>query len=110
MARKGTNMDRETAKRLLAKGVDASIILDELLGEEAEPEVPAPAKPAAEVKEPAPAPEPKKDQQPDPILAAIEKLTGTIQAMNARTRSFEPQPAETVDDILAAALGGNKND
>lgn len=102
-------MDRETAKRLLAKGVDASIILDELLGEEAPPEVPAAAEePAAEVQQ-APAPEPKNETRPDPILAAIEKLTGTIQAMNARTRSFDPQPAETVDDILAAALGGKKN-
>lgn len=103
-------MDRETAKRLLAKGVDASIILDELLGEEAPPEVPAAAEePAAEVTEPAPAPARPEPKQPDPILAAIEKLTGTIQAMNARTRSFDPQPAETVDDILAAALGGKKN-
>lgn len=102
-------MDRETAKRLLAKGVDASIILDELLGEEAPPEVPAPAEPTAEVTEPAPAPARPEPKQPDPILAAIEKLTGTIQAMNARTRSFDPQPAETVDDILAAALGGKKN-
>lgn len=102
-------MDRETAKRLLAKGVDPSIILDELLGEEdpKTPEVPGPAEPAPEVTEPA-KPEPSKPQ-PDPILAAIEKLTGTIQTLNARTRSFEPQPAETVDDILAAAMGGKRN-
>ena len=101
-------VDRETAKRLLAKGVDASIILDELLGEEdAPPVVSLPtAEPAAEVI-PAEKPEPKAEQmRPDPILAAIEKLTGTIQAMNSRTRSFDPPRQETTEDILAAVLGG----
>lgn len=101
-------MDRETAKRLLSKGVDPSIILDELLGDE-DAATPASApEPAPEVT-PAPAPEePKPQPAVDPVLAAIEKLTGTIQTLNARTRSFEPKPAETVDDILAAALGGGK--
>ncbi len=102
-------MDRETAKRLLSKGVDPSIILDELLGDE-DAATPASApEPAPEVT-PATVPEEPKPQPPavDPVLAAIAQLTGTIQTLNARTRSFEPKPAETVDDILAAALGGGK--
>lgn len=100
-------MDKETAKRLLAKGVDPSIILDELLGEDDAPAVVAlqPEEPAAEVK-PAEVPEENRRPDPDPILAAIEKLTGVIQAGNSRTRSFDAARPETTDDILAAALGG----
>ena len=94
-------LDNATIRKLKEKGVDASVILDLLLEEEpaAAPETPeeAPAEPAA--------PEPEK--APDPILAAIEKLTGTvagmqaaIQASNLKGKYVESPAGETTDDIL----------
>lgn len=98
-------IDNATIKKLKEKGVDASVILDLLLEEEpaAAPEdpEPAPAEPAKEepVKAPAAA--------PDPVLVAIEKLTGTvagmqaaIQAGNLKGRFVETPAGETTDDIL----------
>lgn len=98
-------LDNEIIKKLKEKGVDASIILDLLLEEEpaAAPEVPEPA-PAEPAKvEPAKAPA----AAPDPVLAAIEKLTGTvagmqaaIQAGNLKGRYVDTPAGETTDDIL----------
>ena len=121
-------LDNATIKKLKEKGVDASVILDLLLEEEpaASPEKPepTPAEPAAPEPEKAPAAAPEKPEPtpaepaapepekapaaaPDPILAAIEKLTGTvagmqaaIQASNLKGKYVESPAGETTDDIL----------
>lgn len=104
-------IDKGMIKKLSGAGVSPEIILNLLLDEE-EPEQaaevradPAPAEPAAAPAAPAaPAtqPEPRKD---DAILAAIEKLTGAIQASNIRSMSAgDPAQAETADTILASLI------
>lgn len=59
-------------------------------------------KPAEPVKpEPQPAADPA-EKQVDPVLAAIEKLTGQIQQMNIN--SSEQPKEDSVEDILAMIL------
>ena len=104
-------IDKGMIKKLSSAGVSPEIILNLLLDED-EPEQaaevradPTPAEPAAAPAAPAvPAtqPEPRKD---DAILAAIEKLTGAIQASNIRSMSAgDPAQAETADSILASLI------
>lgn len=61
--------------------------------------------------EPAPAPEPK-PAAPDPVLAAIEKLTGTMTRFMSRSTGTETleddNPEKVADNILRAALMGEK--
>lgn len=58
-------------------------------------------------------PEPKKDPAPAPaaqktdqVLAAIEKLTGIIQAGNIR-KTYRTDPPMSTDDILGNILKGD---
>lgn len=102
-------IDRKIANKLKAAGVPSDVILDLLLDEdEAAPEAPAAAPPKSEETK-APAPEEAKTpaaQQPDqdPVLAAIVKLTGAIQASNILRDSTGSPKTETVDDILARLI------
>lgn len=101
-------IDKGMIKKLSSAGVSPEIILNLMLDEDepeqaaevrAEPE--APAEPP-QLAAPAPKPEPRKD---DAILAAIEKLTGAIQASNIRSMSAgDPAQAETADTILASLI------
>ena len=98
------NVSKEMLGYLKEKGVSADILLGMLLDEEApkaEPESPDAEEPQPEE----PKPESPAKPAADPVLAAIEKLTGAVQAMNVRGRSFESQPAQSVDDFLAGVLG-----
>ena len=99
-------------KKLSSAGVDPAIIVNLLLDED-EPEQAAGvrAEPAEASAEPAPQvtqpePEPRKD---DAILAAIERLTGAVQAANIRNMSAgDPTQAETADSILASLIAPAK--
>ena len=94
-------IDKKTLAFLKDKGVSPEILLDLVLEDPpASDEDPATEDPAPEVT-PAPQPEGK-----DPVLAAIEKLTGAVQLMNVRGLSMEVPKQESTDDILAAALAG----
>ena len=106
-------MEKTMMQKLLEAGVSADIVL-KLHMEEAgpEPEVPqdpepeAPAAPeqkeqAAPAAPPAPA-----EQKTDQVLAAIEKLTGIIQAGNIR-KTYRTDPPMTTDDILGTILKGD---
>jgi hypothetical protein len=104
-------IDKGMIKKLSSAGVSPEVILNLLLDEDepekaaevrADPEQiaeapkPAPAAPAAQPEEP--------DKQ-DAILAAINKLTGAIQASNMRRDGMPgPDQAETTDTILANLL------
>ena len=97
-------IDKKTAEKMRAAGVDASVILDLMLDEEEKQPEPAPEPKKEETK---PEPAPKKEEKPvvgnDAILAAIEKLTGVIQASNIRGAGTDPQ-VETADSILASLI------
>lgn len=76
---------------------------------------PEPAPAPAPDPQPEPAPEPAPDPKPaapDPVLAAIEKLTGTMTRFMTRSTgndTLEDDNPETVaDNILRAALMGEK--
>lgn len=105
-------MDKSMVKKLSSAGVDPAVIINLLLDED-EPEQAAgvraepaeiPAEPAPQVAQPEP--EPRKD---DAILAAIERLTGAVQAANIRNMSAgDPTQAETADSILASLIAPAK--
>lgn len=61
--------------------------------------------------EPTPVPEPK-PAAPDPVLAAIEKLTGTMNRFMTRSTGTDTleddNPEQVADKILRAALMGEK--
>ena len=105
-------IDNGMIKKLSSAGVDPAIIVNLLLDED-EPEQAAGvrAEPAEASAEPAPQvtqpePEPRKD---DAILAAIERLTGAVQAANIRNMSAgDPTQAETADSILASLIAPAK--
>jgi hypothetical protein len=111
-------IDKGMIKKLSSAGVSPEVIVNLLLDEDepeqaaevrADPEQiaeapkPAPAAPAAQPKPAQAAPE-EPDKQ-DAILAAINKLTGAIQASNMRRDGMPgPDQAETTDTILANLL------
>lgn len=104
-------MDDKIIKTLKEKGVDPGIILDLILEDEtAAPEPAAPeAVPEPAAPEPAaqPAAQPITDQgkeTSDMILAAIEKLTGAIQASNIIHTGTNKVPQETSADALAQLI------
>lgn len=77
-----------------------------------EPEpAPAPAPDPQPEPAPEPAPEPK-PAAPDPVLAAIEKLTGTMTRFMTRSTGKDTieddNPEQVADKILRAALMGEK--
>lgn len=98
-------IDKKTLAFLKEKGVSPDILLDLVLEDDPAPAPeadPATEEPAPEVK-PATMPEQKNQ---DPVLAAIEKLTGAVQLMNVRGLSMEIPKKESTDDILASVLAG----
>lgn len=112
-------ISKSIINKLKEKGVAADIILDMILEDEQEEQKPetdqkAEQKPAEQKPEPEkkPDPEPEKKPDPDPILAAINKLTGAIQASNILNSGSQGPAAETSQDILAQLInpkGGNNN-
>lgn len=96
-------IDKKTAQKMKDAGVDPSVILDLMFDEEEKQPDPAPEK----KEEPKPEPKKEEPKQPavgnDAILAAIEKLTGVIQASNIRGAGTDPS-VETADSILASLI------
>lgn len=96
----------------ILKLVDAGFTKDDILAlaGTAEPEKAEPPKnePAPQ---PEPEPEPEKPAQPDPnevryneLLAAMQKLTGAIQAGNILNSSNREDPQLSAEDILAEVV------
>lgn len=96
-------MDKELIKKLSKAGVSSDVILALMLDEEDKPQ-------PENNPEPAKQPEPeKKPEQPvavgnDAILAAIEKLTGAVQAANIRNMGGSTPKPESADDVLAQII------
>ena len=101
-------IDKALIKKLSMAGVDPAVIINLIVSDEEE--TPEAAPDPAPVPDPQPAPAPAPQPQPaapnnDAVLAAIEKLTGAIQASNIRGASAgDPASAETADTILANLL------
>ena len=107
-------IDKKLIEKLSKAGVDPAVIVSMLLDDdEVEREKPQ------QIPDPEPAPsqpEPVKapaETKPQPggyaILAAIEKLTGAVQAANMRYASAgDPAAAETADTILASLIAPPK--
>lgn len=107
-------IDKKLIEKLSKAGVDPAVIVSMLLDDDdmeqekpvriPDPE-PAPSQPEPE-KDPA---ETKPQPASDVILAAIEKLTGAVQAANMRYASAgDPAAAETADTILASLIAPPK--
>lgn len=107
-------IDKKLIEKLSKAGVDPAVIVrmlldddemeqgkpEQILDPEPAPSQPEPEKAASETK-----PQPSGDM----ILAAIEKLTGAVQAANMRYLSAgDPAAAETTDTILASLIAPPK--
>lgn len=99
---------REQLKLLKAAGVEDAVLIRLLFDDQEAEEVPA---------DPAPAPDPEPASAPaaapietgaDKILAAIERLTGAVQASNMRSMDGGQPVRETADDILASLIAPKK--
>ena len=98
-------MDKNLIAKLQKAGVGSDVILALILDDEqAAPETPeTPAQEEAQPEAPAEAPE--TPSRPDPILEAINKLTGAIQASNIINSGAAGRPqAVTVDDVMAKII------
>ena len=107
-------IDKKLIEKLSKAGVDPAVIVSMLLDDDeaeqkTDPEIPDPeAAPSQPEPEKAPA-ETKPQPGGDVILAAIEKLTGAVQAANMRYASAgDPANAETADTILASLIAPPK--
>lgn len=107
-------IDKKLVERLNKAGVDPAIIVSMLLDDDEVEQ-----KTDVEISDPEPAPsQPEPQQAPvetkpqignDAILAAIEKLTGAVQAGNMRFASAgDPANMETADTILASLIAPAK--
>lgn len=99
-------MDKELIKKLSKAGVSAEVILALMLDEDEKPEQ---EQPKPEQEQPKPKQEQPKPEQPaavgnDAILAAIEKLTGAVQAANIRNIGGSTPKQETAEDVLAQII------
>lgn len=101
-------MDKNLIAKLQKAGVGSDVILALIMDDEqAAPEAAAPETEAQESAQPeAPAAEqPAATPQPDPILEAINKLTGAIQASNIINAGAAGRPQQvTVDDVMAKII------
>ena len=96
-------MTKEQVQALRDAGISEQAIIDRILGEPAGAERPAePEKQAAEAAQPAVQANNQPDKA-DAILAAIDRLTGAIQAGNMRT-GRDTQQEQSVEDIMASVL------
>lgn len=99
---------REQLKLLKAAGVEDAVLIRLLFDDQEAEEVPADPEPAPAA-EPAPAPAAAPiETGADKILAAIERLTGAVQASNMRSMDGGQPVRETADDILASLIAPKK--
>ena len=100
---------REQLKALKAAGVEDAVIVRLMFEDQEAEEVPADPEPAAPDPETAPAPAAAGvETGADKILAAIERLTGAVQASNMRSMDGGGPVKETADDILASLIAPKK--
>lgn len=99
-------MDKELIKKLSKAGVSAEVILALMLDEDDKPkqEQPKPEQERPKPKQEQPQPEQPAAVGNDAILAAIEKLTGAVQAANIRNMGGNTPKQETADDVLAQII------
>lgn len=98
-------ISKKIAEKMYEMGVSADVIL-KLMLEDEESEAPPAENPApAEESKPEDTKEVSKSEPSaeDPVLKAIEHLTGMIAAQNIR-RDYKDSKTETADDILAKVL------
>lgn len=99
---------REQLKALKAAGVEDAVIVRLMFDDQEAEEAPADPAPAPDP-EPAPAPAAAGvETGADKILAAIERLTGAVQASNMRSMDGGQPVRETADDILASLIAPKK--
>lgn len=99
---------RDQLKLLKAAGVEDAVLIRLLFDDQESEEVPADPAPAPDP-EPAPAPAAAGvETGADKILAAIERLTGAVQAGNMRSMDGGQPVRETADDILASLIAPKK--
>lgn len=99
---------RDQLKLLKAAGVEDAVLIRLLFDDQEAEEVPADPAPAPDP-EPAPAPAAAPiETGADKILAAIERLTGAVQASNMRSMDGGQPVRETADDILASLIAPKK--
>ena len=99
-------MEKALIQKLQKAGVDAQVILSLIMDEDqAAPETPETTAPEAQPENETPAEQPAAPAKPDPILEAINKLTGAIQASNIINSGAPGRPqAVTVDDVMAKII------
>jgi hypothetical protein len=99
---------REQLKQLKAAGVEDAVLIRLLFDDQEAEEAPADPAPVP-AQEPAPAPAAAPiETGADKILAAIERLTGAVQASNMRSMDGGQPVRETADDILASLIAPKK--
>lgn len=98
---------REQLKLLKAAGVEDAVLIRLLFDDQEAEEAPADPAPVPAT-EPAPAPAAPIETGADKILAAIERLTGAVQASNMRSMDGGQPVRETADDILASLIAPKK--
>lgn len=101
-------LEKDLMLKLQQAGVSADVILA-LIMDEGTPaaETPAAETPAGTPDPETPAAQPEQNQTPqtDAVLAAIEKLTGAIQASNIINAGAAGRPQTvTVDDVMAKLI------
>lgn len=103
-------MDKKMIKKMMDYGVSAEVVLKLMLDDDESEASPKEKPEAAEKEKPTGAEEenPKKvsgneTSKEDPVLKAIEHLTGMIASQNIR-RDYRDSQQETADDILAKVL------
>lgn len=96
-------IDRNMIKKMQDLGIESDKILALLLDA---PDVQQPPDGDQKPEEKQPDPEPAKQEtgNSDAVLAAIEKLTGTIAAANIHRMGGAGAPRETASDILAKVI------
>lgn len=99
-------MEKALIQKLQKAGVGSDVILALILDDEqAAPETPETQAPEAQPETETPAEQPAAPAKPDPILEAINKLTGAIQASNIINSGAPGRPqAVTVDDVMAKII------
>lgn len=107
-------MNANDVMKLLDAGFTANEIRALVAANDPPAPAPEPASEPAPEPEPAPAPKPAPEPVPagpDPVLAAIEKLTGTITGFMNRSYGVDTpadDPQTAADKALRAAFYGEK--
>ena len=97
-------VDKEMIKKMQDLGIESDKILALLLDAPEEVQQPQAGNPKPEEKQPDPEPAKQETGNSDAVLAAIEKLTGTIAAANIHRMGGAGAPKETASDILAKVI------